>query len=38
MKEHSGSAEFARLGFEVVGGGKYSNVSFGVIDKIYRRV
>lgn len=38
MKEHSGSAEFKRLGFEVVGGGKYSSVAFGVIDKIYRRV
>ena len=31
MKEHSGSAEFARLGFEIVGGGKYSSVAFGVI-------
>lgn len=41
MKEHSGSSEFERLGFEVVGGGKYSSVAFGVIeviDKIYRRV
>ncbi len=34
MKEHSGSDEFARLGFEIVGGGKYSSVAFGVIDVI----
>lgn len=33
MKEHNGSPEFARLGFEVVDGGKYSSVAFGVIDK-----
>ena len=32
MKEHSGSAEFARLGFSVVEGGRYSSVAFGVID------
>ena len=32
MKEHSGSAEFARLGFKIVDGGKYSSVAFGVID------
>ena len=38
MKEHSGSAEFERLGFEIVGGGKYSSVAFGVIDKVYRRM
>ena len=36
MKEHSGSAEFARLGFKILGGGKYSSVAFGVIDKDYR--
>ena len=35
MKEHSGSAEFARLGFKILGGGKYSSVAFGVIDKGY---
>ena len=33
MKEHSGSAEFARLGFTLTDGGRYSNVSFGVIEK-----
>lgn len=32
MKEHSGSAEFDRLGFTIVAGGKYSSVAFGVID------
>ena len=32
MKEHSGSAEFSRLGFKVADGGKYSSVAFGVID------
>ena len=32
MKEHSGSGEFARRGFEIVDGGKYSSVAFGVID------
>ena len=32
MKEHSGSAEFARLGFKIVDGGKYSSVAFGVIE------
>lgn len=31
MKEHSGSAEFERLGFELAQGGKYSSVAFGVI-------
>ncbi len=36
MKEHNGSYEFARLGFEVVDGGKYSSVALGVIDKTYR--
>ena len=34
MKEHSGSEEFARLGFKVAGGGKYSSVAFGVIDNV----
>ena len=34
MKEHSGSAEFARLGFEIADGGKYSSVTFGVIDNV----
>jgi len=33
MKEHNGSPEFERLGFEVVDGGKYSSVAFGVINK-----
>lgn len=32
MKEHSGSGEFARLGFKIVDGGKYSSVAFGVIE------
>ena len=34
MKEHSGSEEFARLGFKILGGGKYSSVAFGVIEVI----
>lgn len=38
MKEHSGSAEFERLGFKILDGGKYSSVAFGVIDKVYRRM
>ena len=33
MKEHRGSDEFARLGFALVDGGRYSSVSFGVIAK-----
>ena len=33
LKEHNGSSEFARLGFKIVDGGKYSSVAFGVIDK-----
>jgi len=33
MKEHSGSTEFSRLGFKIAGGGKYSSIAFGVIDK-----
>lgn len=32
MKEHSGSAEFSRLGFKVAGGSKYSSIAFGVIN------
>ncbi|MBQ7705509.1 MAG: class I SAM-dependent methyltransferase [Selenomonadaceae bacterium] len=32
MKENSRSSEFARLGFKIAGGGKYSSISFGVID------
>ncbi len=32
MKEHSGSPEFARLGFKILDGGKYSSVAFGAID------
>ncbi len=32
MKENSRSTEFARLGFKIVDGGKYSSISFGVID------
>lgn len=35
LKEHNGSFEFQRLGFKILGGGKYSSVAFGVIDKIY---
>ena len=31
MKEHSGSEEFAQLGFKIVDGGKYSSVAFGMI-------
>ena len=33
LKEHNGSLEFQRLGFKILGGGKYSSVAFGVIDK-----
>ena len=33
MKEHNGSSEFERFGFKILGGGKYSSVAFGVIDK-----
>ena len=36
MKEHNGSSEFKRLGFEILDGGKYSSVAFGVIDKAQR--
>ena len=36
LKEHSGSEEFARLGFKILDGGKYSSVAFGAIDKDYR--
>lgn len=32
MKENSRSGEFARLGFKIADGGKYSPISFGVID------
>lgn len=32
LKENSRSNEFARLGFKIVSGGKYSSISFGVID------
>jgi 16S rRNA G966 N2-methylase RsmD len=32
MKEHSGSAEFERLGFKIADGGKYSSIAFGVIE------
>ena len=32
MKENSRSGEFARLGFKIAAGGKYSSISFGVID------
>lgn len=32
MKENSHSTEFARLGFKIADGGKYSSISFGVID------
>ena len=33
LKEHNGSLEFERLGFKILGGGKYSSIAFGVIDK-----
>ena len=32
IKEHAGSTEFARLGFKIVDGGKYSSIKFGVIE------
>ena len=32
LKENSRSTEFNRLGFEIAQGGKYSSISFGVID------
>ena len=32
MKENSRSTEFERLGFKIADGGKYSSISFGVID------
>ena len=32
MKENSRSNEFERLGFKIADGGKYSSISFGVID------
>lgn len=34
MKEHSGSGEFERLGFKIIGGGKYSSIAFGVIELV----
>lgn len=33
MKENSRSSEFARLGFKIADGGKYSSISLGVIDR-----
>ena len=35
MKNNSDSNEFERLGFTILGGGKYSSITFGVIDKNY---
>ena len=32
MKENSRSSEFERLGFKIADGGKYSSISFGVIE------
>ena len=32
MKEHTGSAEFERLGFKILDGGRYSSVAFGAIE------
>lgn len=32
MKENSRSGEFARLGFKIAEGGRYSSISFGIID------
>lgn len=34
LKEHAKSGEFNRLGFKLAAGGKYSSVSFGVIDLV----
>ena len=33
MKENSRSSEFSRLGFKIADGGKYSSISFGIIEK-----
>lgn len=33
MKEKAGSAEFARLGFDKLCGGKYSRIQYGIIEK-----
>ena len=32
MKEHSGNLEFERLGFKIAAGGKYSSITFGIIE------
>ena len=32
MKEHAGSFEFERLGFKIADGGRYSSVTFGIIE------
>ena len=32
MKEHAKSPEFERLGFKIADGGKYSSISFGIIE------
>ena len=32
MKEHTGSFEFERLGFKIADGGRYSSVTFGIIE------
>lgn len=34
LKEHNRSNEFARLGFRILDGGKYSSIAFGVIDNL----
>ena len=33
MKERKGSGEFDRLGFKLISGGKYSNISFGIMNQ-----
>ncbi|MDR2736472.1 MAG: protein-glutamate O-methyltransferase, partial [Gracilibacteraceae bacterium] len=33
LKERNGSPEFARLGFRVLDGGRYSSVAFGALEK-----
>ncbi len=34
LKEHAKSGEFNRLGFKLAAGGRYSSISFGVIDLV----
>lgn len=37
LKEHAKSGEFNRLGFKLAAGGKYSSISFGIIDLVDSR-